>query len=724
MSGDTTVVEAQNVRFYVATDGSDTWSGRLPKPNAAKTDGPFATVMAARDAVRKVLVAEPAPASIEVMVRGGIYPLAETFTLTDLDRGLFELNENKQPKFDIREPRTPVVWTAYKNEEPVLSGGRRIAGWKEETVNGQRAWVAHLPEVESGAWRFRQLWVNGERRFRPRLPKQDGTFFRIEEALDKDRVKGHRGTQDRFVYAAGDINPEWKNLTDVEVHIFNYWIDPIARIASIDAEKRICTLDRQPGVNLNDEWGSQGANYVIENVFEELRTPGQWYLDRPAGLLYYLPKRGETLRNTEVIAPALDVLMRIEGSSPLVREEVGKQYSPAVAGNLVFRGITFSHSEYQMPDGWAASNQSAVETSGAVTVKHAQNVRFEQCAVRHVGAYGLHMESCLEVAFEGGDVADTGAGGIKVWHGCRRVQICDNDIGDGGNVFAAGVGVIIGQSTGVRVIHNHIHDFYYSGVSVGWRWGYAESNGYGNIIEWNHIHDIGKGMLSDMGGIYCLGAAPGTRLRFNRIHDIMSRTYGGWGLYTDEGSTHVLIENNIAYNTKCGGFHQHYGAENEVRNNILGETILEECQRSRLEPHESFVFERNLMISTKGHFWKGNWDAINATVRSNLYWRPGKPAAQKEGRAKFAKLGNYGGKDQSEISFAEWQKRGLDTGSFFADPKFVNPAKGDFRLKKGSPAAKVGFIPFDLSAAGVRPERRERGYTGGICKQNSVGMWG
>ncbi len=133
-------------------------------------------------------------------------------------------------------------------------------------------------------------------------------------------------------------------------------------------------------------------------------------------------------------------------------------------------------------------------------------------------------------------IADLGAGGVflglKTLENDRtlltqRNRLLDNHIHNGGKIFHSAIGVWIGQSPFNRLIHNHIHDLYYSGISVGWRWGYGGSNGYGNIIEWNHIHDIGKGMLSDMGGIYCLGVAHGTRLRYNLIHDIHSRTYGG-----------------------------------------------------------------------------------------------------------------------------------------------------------------------------------------------------
>lgn len=187
-------------------------------------------------------------------------------------------------------------------------------------------------------------------------------------------------------------------------------------------------------------------------MFEALSEPGQWYLDRNEGKLYYLPMPGEDPNKTEVIAPALTEIMRIEGQADRNVE------------SLVFEGLAFAHNEWAMPANKSGSEQAAVD-------------------------------------------------------------------------------VLIGKASGNKVLHNHIHDFFYTGVSVGWVWGYGENDACGNIIEWNHIHDIGKFALSDLGGIYTLGVQPGTRLRFNLIHDVNSRTHGGKGIYPDEGSTDILMEN-------------------------------------------------------------------------------------------------------------------------------------------------------------------------------------
>jgi parallel beta-helix repeat protein len=286
---------------------------------------------------------------------------------------------------------------------------------------------------------------------------------------------------------------------------------------------------------------------------------------------------------------------------------------------------------------------------------------------------------------EGNTLFDLGAGGVKMGPGSARTTVSDNEIRDGGEIFHSAVGVWIGNSGHNAVVHNHIHDFYYTGVSVGWTWGYGESEAIENRIEQNHIHHVGRGLLSDLGGIYTLGVSPGTVLRGNLIHDCFSHSYGGWGIYLDEGSSHIVVENNVVYRTKTGGFHQHYGRENVIENNIFALAQEEQMQRSREEEHRSFTFQRNIVYWTQGKLLGGTWQNGNFLFDYNLYWdASGAPVT-------------FDGK-----SLAEWQATGQDAHSVIADPKFRDPAAADFTLAPDSPALALGFRPFDLSEVGPR----------------------
>jgi len=261
-------------------------------------------------------------------------------------------------------------------------------------------------------------------------------------------------------------------------------------------------------------------------------------------------------------------------------------------------------------------------------------------------------------------------------------------------VFPPAVGVLILQSAHNRVAHNHIHDLFYTAVSVGWTWGYRDSPCHDNVIEFNDMHDIGKFLLSDMGAVYTLGPQRGTVVRNNLIHDVNAFTYGGWGLYTDEGSTGIVLENNVVYRCKSAGFHQHYGKENVIRNNIFAFNKENQLMRTRDEEHLSFFFTNNIVLYDSGNLLGSSWKNDRFVIDGNVYWDA--RAAGNTTKMKF-----------SNATFEQWHARGHDTNSLLADPLFVDAAKNDFRLKADSPALKLGFKPIGLRSVGVR-EKAER----------------
>jgi hypothetical protein len=648
--------------FIVAGNGNDQWTGKPAVPNAGNTDGPFATVQRAQQAARELRAAEANRAKpITILIRGGTYPLDKPLAFTPADSATAV---------------APTIFAAYPNELPVISGGVALKGFRNE--NGR--WTLQIPEVQSGQWNFIQLFVNGERRMRPRLPKAG--YYTIADKLDpseKNKGKGY----DRFKYANSDIRPDWTNLSDVEVLAFQTWTMARFRIDSVDDAQKIVNFTGRSAAM--DGWSElpKGNRYLVENVKEALAEPGQWYLERKTGVLTYNPMPGEDPATAQVIAPKIESLVHITG-------DVGQQKWVA---HLVFRGLTFAHTNWATPPQGNNFPQAEANLSGALVFSGARDCVVEQCKVTQVATYAIDFAAaCKRNRVADCELTDLGAGGIKI--GLLRNEtneelitshhtIHNNLIAHGGRLHPAAIGVFIGHSPYNVVENNDIFDFYYTGVSVGWSWGYNPCGSHHNSIAYNHIYDIGQGVLSDMGGIYTLGLAEGTVLHHNLIHDIYAFSYGGWGIYFDEGTTHQVAENNIVYRAKTGGFHQHYGKENIVRNNIFAFARMDQIQRTRPEPHLSFTFERNIVYWNAGPLLGSNWSDNNYKMDYNLYWRTDGKAIE---FSKFKK--------------EEWNAKGQDVNSIIADPMFVDPEKGDFGLKAGSPAEKIGFKPIDITRTG------------------------
>ncbi len=667
--GTVTSATANSTRLFVATDGNDRWSGRLEKPASNGLDGPLATLTAALKTARSSRQNnDPAADDIHIFLRGGTHLLTEPVVIRPEDSG-----------FSDKQPLTIAAW---RNEKPVLGGGRRITGWAPVSGN-PNLWSADVAGAREGKWYFRQLFVNGRRKQRARSPNNG--FFQIDGNYLSDNPV-------QFKYRDANISNVWAADADVEVIGLQKWIDFRQPIVGVDEAARIVTLSGSVPPHTREA----NARYYIENTPDALDSPGEWYLDRRRGVVMYWPEPGEDLKNAEVIAPALtSELLRFEGD--LARERSVQ--------HVVLRGLTFAYTDWTTSTNGYTDTQAAVHIRGDVRAEGSVDCTIEECTFAHLGGYGVELgRGCQRFKVIENEFVDLGAGGIRIGEPARRQNsfeqnsghlVADNHLHHLGRVYAPAVGIIVFQSGQNRIAHNHIHDLYYTAISVGWNWGYQETPCRDNIIEFNHLHHLGQGMLSDMGGVYTLGIQKGTVVRNNLIHDVNSHDYGGWGLYTDEGSTEMVLENNIVYRCKSAAFHQHYGRDNIIRNNILAFGREHQLMRTREEPHSSFAFEHNIVYFDSGDLLGGNWSDDHFKMDSNVYF-------DARGGASPAALTFKG------ATFSEWRKRGHDQHSVIADPLFVGPQHDDFRLKIDSPAFKLGFEPIDTASIGIRKKFRRR----------------
>jgi hypothetical protein len=614
-------------------------------------------------------------------VGGGLFFVEAPVVLTSEDSGL--------------------VLAAWPGAKPVVSGGRPIAGWKEVTVQGKKLWAADIPSARDGKWYFRELWVNGQRATRARHPNRG--YLGIAELPDKagEWTQG----QTRFRFREGDLKA-WGSITNAEVVAMAKWVESRLPVAGVDEKERIVTFSKRSVFGLEP-----GDLYYAEGAFEFLDEPGEWYLDASTGTLYYMPRPGEQIAEVQAIAPVLPQVVRFEG-----KPEAGH-----FVERIVVRGLTFSHTEWCFPEGFHRGKnkpevspepkaevggfaQAAVGVPGAVWGEGVCDCVFEDCRFSSVGNYGLELaRGCQRNRIIQCEFSDLGAGGLKIGETSIRDQAAEqtggNEISgchihDGGKMFASGIGIWIGQSPSNRILHNLIHDFYYTGISIGWTWGYGPALATNNTVTLNHVHHIGVKsdgdgpILSDMGGIYTLGKQPGTTVRNNLWHDIAGIRYGGWGIYFDEGSSGIVAESNVVYRTTHGGFHQHYGETNVFRNNILAFGRDQQIQRSRPEPHVSFSFVTNIVYFDSGTLLTGNWDGDeNYKMDWNLYFD-----ARPDAKPDQVRVG--------PCTWEKWQERGHDQHSLVADPLFLAPRENDFRLQPSSPAFKLGFQSIDLSHVG------------------------
>ncbi len=538
-------------QLFVAPSGSDAWSGRYAAPLADGTDGPLATLVAARDAIRQNN-AKPGHTRepVEVIVRGGRYALTESFELT---------------AEDAASVAAPVVWRAYAGETVLLSGGKPVEGFRRlgETSLGDRI----RPEVRSHVWvtdlRVQGIAAFGEMKrsgFRiPYAPSalqvfygeapmtlarypnegwehiaavpQDGPEM-IYAGMINDRRFDDLPTGRHYgaITYEGERPSSWASTDDVWAHGYWTWdwADSTERIAALDTTRH--RIDFAPPYHPYGLTKNQRFYYL--NVPEELDAPGEWYLDRGKGLLYFWPP-------DEAFSEAVTVSML---ETPLLRL-VG-------AGAHHFEGFSFGFTR-----------------GPGLEVEAANDVRFERCRFFALGGVALAVTGGSDCGVIDSEFVNLASGAVRLAGGDRATLergnhfVLNSEFHEFGQVYRTNQPAVRLDGVGHHVAHNLIYDAPHMALHF---------QGNDHLIEFNEIHDIAK-ETGDVGAIYSGRdyTSRGTIVRYNYLHDFTGPgLYGVRAVYLDDFTSGITIYGNVFYRAGKGAF-VGGGRDNRIQNNVF-----------------------------------------------------------------------------------------------------------------------------------------------------------
>lgn len=653
--------------------GRDDRSGLYPAVTSTG-DGPVATISRALDRVRELRragVFQP----ITLRLLGDSYYLENTMVL-DEALGALTIDAEKS--------------------NFLLSGGMPITGFVRDVFNDVSCVSVEVPTN----CRFIDLYVNGRRAAISRYPAEGALYAESVENEGRNLPDHSKW----FIARPGDLDGVTVKK-GTQLGFSHCWVDEHTPIENYDPVTRRVDMKYLSRFLIGGKPGAFGAmEYWLENLPECVKNPGEWYLESDEGKLYYIPREDDLPPEELVaIAPRLRHLAVISGK------------------NIVLKGLTMSHTagdyvsrddHHPLPEGEACASdcQSVCCGYGALEFRGASNCRVENCHLTHYGVHGIAIqEGCRTLTVQGCDFTDGGAGGITITGGEAGSDLSThtygnrivNNVMDGlGRRYAAGCGILLRHTYDNLLSHNTICNIYYSGISIGWVWGYADNISRDNIVEYNHIHHIGDGLLSDMGGIYLLGKQPGTVVRGNCIHHVICKHYGGWGIYSDEGSSYHLYEDNLVYACNSNAYVLHYGTMNVLRNNILCASKGAVARATRTEMQLGTLLEGNILVSEGAPVYMltddnpaADYTAANLSIghmegRRNLLFNT-------MGDVVVAKVGEV------PLNLAAAQALGREEDSVIADPMFKDPENGDYSLLPDSPALALGFKPLDMSRVGA-----------------------
>lgn len=576
-----TQAQSETIQIWVSPQGDDSDDG--------SEQHPLATLCKALQQVRQLRAsAGTTLGEVHITMRGGIYRLDNTLTLTTDDSGT---------------PTSPTIIEAANGECPIISGGMPLRQWTEAgSVDGlPQAAQGHIWEVPlpAGCQSFRQFWVNGQKM------KRSSTLddLSLPRIISVDKTLGE--------LTVPRINQAFSHPERLELTIIQDWTTNMLRVKQLTnstLRSKLTFMNPESEIEFKRPWPILRADetsfsnhmFYLSNAIELLDHPQEWFCDTDARRLYYWPRSGETPASIDAVAPQLETLISIEGN---------KSHK---VSHLIFRGISFEHTTWRRPsemghiglqagqylfDAYSDDNAPGGNVAwvgrptSAVSVTDARSINFENCSFQHLGATGLDFVSGTKQMIVRGctftDIAGTAllAGYFgdeefeshMVYNPTDKSDVCDSITIDNNYIAHIAredwgcIGIGVGYASNITISHNELFDTPYSAISLGWGWTKSTSCMKNNHIRGNHIHNFSN-QMRDSGAIYTLSSQPNSSIEDNCIEDVgdpllnpqmWDMRHAQFDLYLDEGSDYFSVRNNWCergeYSKNQNGSHNSWG---------------------------------------------------------------------------------------------------------------------------------------------------------------------
>ena len=556
--------------IYVSLQGND--------KNPGTKEAPFYTLNRAIKQARewRRLNRPEVAGGIYIRLEEGVYAQRNSLFLRPEDSGT---------------PDSPTVICAVDGAHPVISGGVAVTGWKRGCNHPaipeklrQKIWSAEAPLIGNRRVETRQMWVNGHKVQRAAQFPDGG----LEQMIDFNPEE-----QTITIPVSQNVNPKrLQNAGQLEMIVHQRWAIAILRVKSIDAKDGQAVVrfhEPESHLEFAHPWpqpvigGEKGnSSFCLTNALELLDQPGEWFQEYPSGTIYYYPQAGENMETAEVIIPALETLVTIDGtlSRPVkhiqfngITFEHTSWIRPSYQGHVTLQGgfpllDAYKLQEPGLPEKAELENQAwIIRPETAIRVRGAEHIDFKHCTFRHLSSTGLDYEWAV-TASSVEDCQFTDIGGTALLVGafpdggfethvpfipadvrelCSHITIRNNFISNVTNEDWGCVGIGAGYVRNMDISHNEVCHLNYSGICVGWGWTSLESGMCNNRIEANYVHHFAR-RLYDAGGLYTLSNQPGSVMRNNRIEHLIEAPYAtndrAFYIYLDEATDGYTMENN------------------------------------------------------------------------------------------------------------------------------------------------------------------------------------